>query len=324
MLTRKLQELKGSYYIYLPKDWCKKIGLKANDLLNIEELSDGSLIIRSHDKIIKEKLAIKIEITDKLDEKILKQILKAAYAIGVESLEIKTSTSIKLFELTELVIKILTALPGFEIVEEFENKIKIQNTGLGFDIIIVMRKLFTTVYNMLSSLSDAIKNNDLKLADSIVARDNEVDRNYMVAERLSHLSLKNPSLLWDNKITILDIIHFNVAAKYIERIGDHILGLAYDLLEGKKLDPKIIDILDYMIKFYEKTAQIFFTKNFKEAKPLLSECEILEESIKKLFSSVENRMQVFHTRRIMRYCIDLAQISFYQQLSKISDSPIIF
>ncbi|MEM2907361.1 MAG: hypothetical protein QW739_04730, partial [Candidatus Odinarchaeota archaeon] len=121
-----------------------------------------------------------------------------------------------------------------------------------------------------------------------------------------------------------DIIHFNVAAKYIERIGDHILGLAYDILEGKKLDPKIIDIIDYMIKFYEKTTQIFFTKNFKDAKPLLNECEILEDSIKKMFSSVENRMQVFHTRRIMRYCIDLAQISFYQQLSKISDSPIIF
>ncbi|MEM2907362.1 MAG: phosphate uptake regulator PhoU, partial [Candidatus Odinarchaeota archaeon] len=200
MLIGKLQKKKGSYYVYLPKDWCKKITVKANDLLNIEELSDGSLIIRPHDQVTKEKPTIKIELTDKLDGKILKQIIKAAYAIGVDSLEIKTSANIKLFELTELIIKILTSLPGFEIVEEFENKIKIQNTGLGFDIVMVMRKLFTTVYNMLSSLSEAIKNSDLKLTENIIARDNEVDRNYMIAERLSHLSVKNPSLLWDNKI----------------------------------------------------------------------------------------------------------------------------
>ncbi|WEU40635.1 MAG: phosphate uptake regulator PhoU [Candidatus Odinarchaeum yellowstonii] len=321
MSIRKIQEVKGSYYVYLLKDWCNKNNLKANSLVKLEELPDGSLVVKPHEKIIKEKSIFKINV-ENLDLKILKQIIKAVYAIGADIVEIKVGKNIKLFELTEFIIKILATLPGLEIVEEFKDGVKLQNTGLGFDLPVVIRKLFTTVYSMLSSLSEAVKNNDIKLAESIINRDTEVDRNYMIVERLSHLCVKNPFLLWGSNITIIDILHFNIAGKYIERIGDHIVGLAYELVEKGKLDGNISELIVSVISFYEKTNQIFFTKNFKEATPLLNQCEILEDNIKRIFSSIEDRMQVFHIRRIMRYCIDLAQIAYYQMLNKLAGTPI--
>jgi phosphate uptake regulator len=314
MSYRKVQELRGSYYLYLPKEWCKKINLKPKSELKIQQLEDGSLVIRSTEKDKKKTSKLSIDI-GKISLALIKSMIRAAYVVGAEEVELSSKENIPI-EKREVVAGTIRELLGFEITEEADNRIVIGDIGFSFEIIPIMRRLFTSVHYMLDASREAIKNSDEELAKSIINRDNDVDRYYYVIERLNHLALEDPSYIWTNKLTLMDILNFNIAAKFIERIGDHTVGLLYEIIEKREIDEIVKELLNRVLNFYEMTYQIFFIKELKDLQAILDERNVLESQIKNLFGKVRSRMQIFHIRRILRYCVDLGQIAIYQSLGK--------
>jgi phosphate uptake regulator len=170
---------------------------------------------------------------------------------------------------------------------------------------------------MLESMLDVISTNDLQKAGSVIKRDNDVDRHYFVIERLNHLAIDNPSYIWDNNLNLNDVLNFNVAAKFIERIGDHIAGFMYDYLEDQRLDENVKPLLITVTKFYEKIYHVFFSKELKDVGSVFEERYKLEEDLNSIKANIESKMQIFHIRRILRYCIDLGQIAIFQSLGKL-------
>jgi len=83
-----------------------------------------------------------------------------------------------------------------------------------------LKRIAQLVQAMLADVLDAYKSRDVELADDVRARDQEVDHmnNSLFRELLTHM-LENPG-------SITPCMHLLFISKNLERIGDHITGIA--------------------------------------------------------------------------------------------------
>jgi len=123
-------------------------------------------------------------------------------------------------------------LIGSEIVEETENKIVIYdllNPG-EFTIEKGLKRIYALVSGMLKDMIAAfnVKSRDEILSD-IVARDEEVDRVYLLILKQFIRRLKAGWISKEDQLNLVEAFHYRLAADNLERIGDHTVKIANTL-----------------------------------------------------------------------------------------------
>jgi phosphate uptake regulator len=326
MEIRRVQLTGGSsYVITLPKDWVKSVNIKKNDQLGLTRQSDGTLLITPtlvEKQIKNEKI---FTVSERTDQKYLLRQLIGAYISGYDSIKIKSKDRMP-SKITASIRNYTQITIGQEVVEETDTSIEIKDllnpAEMPFNSTI--KRMHLVVKSMHEDSINALETGNRKIAEEIVPRDNDVDRLHWLVARQHNIILENLNLAKKMGITIEITSTYYLISRIIERIGDHVVRIAENIigLIDKSLDKQIIDKIksasELALNIVNKSIGSFFrkdirasNKNIEETKKIESICEEINELAlkQKGNTAISIGYLVESIRRIAEYAEDISETS---------------
>ncbi|MFO7797706.1 MAG: PhoU domain-containing protein [Promethearchaeati archaeon] len=230
--TRKVQQTGGSSYIIsLPKPWIEKNNIEKKDTLGILAQPDGNLLITpkiNSEDILKNKEIIADEYQD---YNFLFRVLIGTYIMGFSKITIKSSKKFEPF-IRDCVINFTQIAIGPEIIEESNTYIVIKDLlnpkEMPFDKTI--RRMYILAESMHEDAIRALKTNNKNLAEEVIKRDDDIDRLHWLIGRQSNIVLRDIILSQKMGITLEDANHYQLMSRFLERIADHAVKIAKNVL----------------------------------------------------------------------------------------------
>ncbi|MCX8204369.1 MAG: phosphate uptake regulator PhoU, partial [Candidatus Nezhaarchaeota archaeon] len=238
---RKLQKTKsGSYLVSIPKEWISRMGLREGATVALIEESDGALFIKAGVPEEAEKPNVSvIELDDVVNREILSK-----YLMGVDIIHIKAPRRITLDQ-RERVKNALTVLIGTEIIEEKPNEITIQCllSPLAIPIKTLLRRAHILALQMHADAITALKDRDEDLAESVIKRDDDLNRLYFLIVRQLRTIIQNPRLSEKAGVSLVECLDYRLAARALESNGDQAVIIARSAiaLRSHELPTEIVE-----------------------------------------------------------------------------------
>ena len=325
MEIRRVQMTGGSSYVVtLPKDWIKSLKVKKNDPLGLLMQSDGTLLVTTKMTQDKTHRIKEFEVNDTTNQTYLLRRLIGAYISGYTSIKIKSSKRMPP-PMRVIIRKFTQTTIGQEIVEETDTTITLKDllnpTEMPFDKTI--KRMHIIVKSMHEDAMRALEENDRKLAEDVISRDNDVDRLHWLVARQHNIILRNVSLAEKMDITIeMSSICFLIS-RIIERIGDHVVRIAQNILNlvDDKLNKGIVERIhsasEHSLDIFNKSIGTFFRRDIKASNENIdsvSRLESLCEEINTLalqqigVTAISIGYIVESIRRVGEYAEDISEI----------------
>ena len=273
MEIRKVQVTGGSsYVISLPKTWVKTLNIKKNDPLGLIIQPDGTLLITKKVDERQEERVIEINADTTDTPTHLFRCLIGAYIAGYTIIKIKSRNAISP-SVRRVSRKFTQVTIGQEVVEETDNSITIKDllnpVEMPFDKSI--RRMYLIVKNIHKDAISILKNGDKTLAKDILSRDDDVDRLHWLVARQCNIMSINVNLARKMGITTEKAINYFLISGIIERIGDHAVRIAKNILNfiDEKVDKKIIDTIgsasNLALDIFDKSIESFIERDINSA-----------------------------------------------------------
>ena len=273
---------RSSYILTLPKEWINSSKLKKNDKIGIIPQSDGTLLITP--KIYREQTRREkhLNVNDEIDQTYLFRQLIGAYISGYNSIIIKSSTRLSV-SVRNIVNKFIQTTVGQEVMEETDDSITLKDllNPLEMPFNNTIKRMQIVVEGMHKDVMQALMTKDKMLLEDVILRDNNLDRlNWLIARQYNIIS-RNASLAKKMEITVGRSSTSFLISRTIERIGDHIVRIAHNILKliDVEIDNKIVDNInsasDVALEIFRKSIASFFKGDIKTANDVI-------ESVKKL------------------------------------------
>jgi len=280
---RKLQQTGGksgsSFLVILPKEWIRRQKLRKGDPVVIIEREDGSLIVDPRLPIAGESRNTEVEI-----EPNLQWTITSKYLLGFDEIHVVSDKPISNDQRDELK-RIIKRFVALEVTDEDDNRIVVQclvdPTTLPVNK--AMRRMNLIASRMLSDALTAYFNGLQEIAESVVKRDEEVDRLFFLIVRELRLAIQYPRMSEGMGITPVKALDFRLAAQYIERIADLAVDIANRTLHA--LDKKLVKKIEPIVKMVKKMQSNAVTSLFKfdsekVAWVIKAEKEVIEDTAK--------------------------------------------
>jgi phosphate uptake regulator len=324
--TRKIQKTGGSTYVVsLPKKWIQNTGLRKGDQVTLSVTGGGALIVVPHMPKESEKLVKIVELTQSTDSKELLRLLIGAYVTGYDVIEIRSKGRIPT-ELRSTIQDFSRRVIGPEVVEESSNLVILQDVAdhADLDMRKVVRRMHLMVRNMLEESIKAAKELDTKLAEEIIARDDEVDRLHWFVEKQHAMTRRNVTFAAKIKTTWLESDSMLSTAKALERIADHASRIAHSvkLIGNQRVDAGTMRDLEQLskdaISILDCSVEAVFKRDPSQANVCIERTSGLREKAKACLEEImEKRGKVavglaFMVESIERtggYSSDIAEIA---------------
>lgn len=305
--TRRIQLTGGSTYIIsLPSKWIKENRLEKGSELTIDE-SNGSLLL-SHGEQEKAELVKKINIDPKVDLENFQRVLTSVYISGFDSLIIQSSQYID-HPLRETVKKFSRLVMGVEIFEESSRTIVLQNVldPASFPMANAVRRMSLNVETMIGDVVKGIEENDRKLLESVIIRDDDVDRYMLYVYRVVNRGKA------DNQNSIF----FLIFSRILERIADHAVNICKLWLSAEENKSNVAKpIADFMRKssgLYNEAVESYYGRKFEPLNGIISRkpefMEMKQELIKLEGESGITSSISEEILRIALYSTDIAELA---------------
>ncbi len=231
--TRKVQKTGGSSFIIsLPIGWINQNNIKPKDTLGILSQPDGNLLITpkiNSEEILKTK---EILVDDYNDYNFLFRVLIGTYIMGYSRIVIKSSKKFEPY-IRDCINDFTQIAIGPEIIEEENTRIMIKDLlnpkEMPFEKTI--KRMYILVESMHEDAILALKNKDKSLAEEVIKRDNDVDRLHWLIGRQSSIVLRDIILSQKMGITLDDANHYQLMSRFLERIGDHAVKIARNIID---------------------------------------------------------------------------------------------
>jgi phosphate uptake regulator len=320
--ARKVQKTGGSSYIItLPIEWIKKHGIEAKDTIGVISQPDGNLLVTpymSSEKVVKEK---KFDIDEIKDSDFLFRLLVGAYIMGYNLIEVKSS---KKFEsiMRDTVKKFSKITIGTEILEESDNAIKIRDLIDPREMLFekTIKRMYILANNMHEDALKALETGDKKLAEKVIEDDDEIDRVNWFVERQAHIVLQDIILCQKLDITLEDASNYKFISRFLERIGDHAVKIAKNviLIDYQKIDKKLYENImkasDISLELLNKSLDAWLQKDLNLANENIESLKILTNACNAIKINpnseylVEIGFIIESIRRTGEYSSDISEI----------------
>ncbi|MFX0010607.1 MAG: PhoU domain-containing protein [Candidatus Hermodarchaeota archaeon] len=320
--ARKVQKTGGSSFIIsLPKEWINKHGISARDTVGVLSQPDGTLLVTpyiSSEKNVKEKI---FDIDEIHDSDFLFRLLIGAYIMGYTIIEIRSAKKFKSV-FRDTIIDFSNITIGTEIIEESDNKIIIKDlvdpTEMPFEKTI--RRMYVNANSMHEDALKALETGDKKLAEKVIEIDDEIDKLNWLIERQAHIVLRDIILCQKLNITLEDASNYKFISRFLERIGDHAVKIARNvmLIDYQKIDKvlyeNIMNASDISLKLLNKSLDAWLQKdltlaneNIEALKILLDACNAIKINPNSEYL-VEIGFIIESIRRTGEYSSDISEI----------------
>ena len=218
--------------ITLPKEWAESVGLKKNDPVGLQAQPDGSMIIYPAGSDSSDKVSTKvIEIGYDYNLDFLYRQLVGAYIAGHDVIEVVSDCDIS-SAITGRISSFVRTAIGLEIMEEDDRRIVIKDLMDQNEVkpIRSIERMRVLVRNMLNDVLDALEYRDASLLGDMDGRDREVDRIHWLISRQVNIHQKDITIPRRQGVDLCSVTRSGTIGRTIERIGDHAVLLADNLL----------------------------------------------------------------------------------------------
>jgi phosphate uptake regulator len=180
--------------------------------------------------------------------------------------------------------------------------------------------MYILVQDMHEEAVKALETGNVDLAQRVIERDDQVDRLNWLVERQAHIVLRDIILCQRLNITLEDASNFLLISKFLERIADHAVKIAKNVVKIKyeKFDKEIyesitkasrfsLDMLNMSLDAWLKKDLLIANQNIESKNQLMNLCN----SIKKTSESellVEIDFITESIRRTGEYSSDISEI----------------
>ena len=279
----------SSYVITLPKEWVKSSNIKKNDPLGLLIQSDGTLLITTKMTQDQAERVKEFNVSDVTNQTYLLRRLIGAYISGYNCIKIKSSKRMPP-DIRVIVRRFTQTTIGQEVVEETDTSIILKDllnpTEMPFDKTI--KRMHIIVKSMHEDAMRALENSDRKLAEDVVSRDNDVDRLHWLVARQHNIILRNVSLAEKMNVTTEISSTFALISRIIERIGDHEVRIAQNILKlvDNKANQEIFDHIhsasNLALDIFNKSVGSFYKKDIKASNENIESVKRLESICEKI------------------------------------------
>jgi len=319
--VKKVQETRGSFYVYLPKVWCRKYiseGDKSVREVQMQIKDDDSIIILPRDRPHSELLEIKLNLDVFLGEGNCLNSVLASYITGIDQITLESEKAFTL-EFRDKISKLLNQLIGFEITQEMSDTMVIQEVSTTLKLDDMIRQLLTKVGLLLNYLADILKSLNKDDAKLIISQDDEIDKFRYSIERQVHQILRQPHLARELKISPLECLHFSQCTKALERIADHCTNIATIIKNGRKPTPELVEFYPEIQTLYMEIKKKFFPQDVTDNYEIITQSKEINQKLEMIEqNNSDNQAFTLHLKRICDYCSDIAEVRINSHVYRIA------
>ncbi len=320
----------GTYIISLPRRWVKMHNISKGSEVYIEYLPDDSLrIIPRHKRVLTPRRA-SIFVNESTDFGFLIRELISYYVMGFDIIFLEFGKSIQDYYNVLNMIKefIDRRMIGVEVVEETSTSLVLQclteNTAMPVEA--SLKRMVRTVDYMLLDVMESLQEVKHTVLRNVVERDDIVDRFYLFVVRQLNavmLGILNPSTI--GLSSYIEAASLRIAAKFIERVGDHAQVIARDMLRTPSRVPeccitKVRKFLNIARDLFLGSTKALFRYDSNSAHKVIDKALKVrgfeDEVLRGMVECVEEVDQVLllkrlteSTRRIIEYSADISELT---------------
>lgn len=238
MELRKIQVTGGSTHVVsLPKKWVDRNRLGRSDAVAIHEEPDGSLLLIPHGEGRAKTRSVTVELPLGATQAEVVRRLVGAYLAGADEILVKVDGKLDP-KMRQAVREITRSLVGVEIIEEGTNSMVLQDLVGVADM--DLRKSLTRMQRIARLMFDeaitSLERRDLALARDVARRDDELDRLLWLVSKQMHALLEQPRLAAKLSVRPAEALNLFLAARSLERMGDHAAKIAANLVDLDGID----------------------------------------------------------------------------------------
>ena len=284
MNQRKIQRTGiATYTISLPKVWVRRNNVNVGDVVYIQEEEDQSLrVLLSQSKEQTKSASLNLSGFNNQTELIRK--FTSLYLNGYSQIQFFSVEPISK-DFRKTILSQIKKVIGFEIVEESEKKIALQDffSSNYLSISNTIRRSFQLSKLMINE-SLNILNKETNTLENIEIWEEEVNKLYLLARRQINFALENSMIMSQLSINVKDCQDFIILSGAIEKMADSFVriakaGLGVSILSDKLLQ-QIKKTYELILEAYELAFESIFKNNFISSNQALAKCEeILNEGI---------------------------------------------
>jgi phosphate uptake regulator len=335
--TRKIQFTgKSTYIVSLPKKWVTSLGLKAGSQIIISQ-QNNSLILTPKEmaKPIQPTEAT-LTISNKDYPDTITRAIISLFLVGYNFIKVRTKEE-RVSTMQRNAIKELTRkkLVGTEIVAETPSEIKLQILVSYPELSVenALRRMCMIATSMHNDAIQALKNMEKKLAEEVIQLDDEVDRFSFYVIRQLKAAVQNGKILRDIGLSSpRDCLGYRVIVKFVERIADHAVRIAENVLSLEEKPSEAVYQWLYEMStlaqdVFEDAIKSLFNKDYILADQVVFKAKaiaILEnKAVKEIQSKAKQadisniRMIMESIRRTAEYASDIAEIVLNLNINQI-------
>jgi len=288
MELRKVQKTSGgTFFVCLPKGWAERSGINRGSVVSVSERVDGRLVIDA--KYGTERAP---EVAVVTPSSLLYREIMGKYLLGYDIIRVEGKERISV-EDRERVKETVRGLVGLEIVEEDYMRIVMQCLlePSAYPPEKILRREYSIAAGMHRDAVTALVDGDVHLAKNVVARDDDVNRQYFLLVRVLRTVIQNPGLSEKLGILPIDCLDYRLAASLVESIGDQSVMIAQKamILEKVRLHKDVLETVaklhGFVFDAHEKALRALFGRDVALAESLRVEGRAKFVS---LFQEVEN------------------------------------
>lgn len=327
--TRKLQYTGGSSYIVsLPKKWIQDLGLKQGDHVVILRQGNSVLQIAPASKrMTREQKEATIEVTKENNPYFIARKLIALYFLGFNVINIVPKEDRLMVDQREVIKNIVRrVLMGTEIIADSATGITLQVliNLLDLSVDAAFKRMLLIAKSMYRDAITALRENSVELAQEVVKSDDEVDRFSFYIVRQLKIAIKNEHLLKEIGLEEpRNCLGYRLIAKSVERVADHAVIIAKDMIEmkqtlNKETVEKIATMSNFALEVLDDACLSMFKRDYEAADRAIEKArkaDEMERAILRTTGKPRDPSELYrikliteNIRRVAEYASDIAEI----------------
>jgi phosphate uptake regulator len=258
------------------------------------------------------------------------RILISYYLGGYDSIRLTTSKGFSAYDRKFIKDSVRQKLIGLELVEESRYELLFQCLLNYNDLPLnrVIKNMYGLVLSMLEDSMTALRDHNVEIAEDIIQRDDDVDRFYLLAVRQLKALIEDIEL--SEKMGIRnsrDCLGYRLITKSIERVGDHIVKIAGNVLKmdaGVNADDPIFKMAELSRKVFESSIDSMTQEDLQAINKIVVEAKrvsqfgvSLEARKEESSGNIELSMILESLRRVAEYSADIAEVSINMNVKQI-------